>query len=127
MSDASQQWTHLATLDVTGRPSSPPGPHRDAWQDAIREAVEAAELGEVVGSVSLRVEFRLAPTSRVTDSEDLQTLLPVVVDALDGVFGTRLWAGEHLVRDERLEHVEVSKRLVEEGEEPGAEIEVWSF
>jgi hypothetical protein len=119
-------WTHLVTLDVTGRPANVAAAQVEAWTDAVREAVVDSEVEPVDGRFSVRLEFRLAPSSRVTDAEDLHRLVVPVLDGLDGVFGTHLWAGEERTQDDRVDHLEAWKRPVEDDEQPGVSVEVWT-
>lgn len=119
-------WTHLVTLDVTGRPAMAGSAQAGPWTQAVREAVVDSEVEVVDGRFSVRLEFRLAPTSRVTDAEDLQHLVGPVLDGLEGVFGTVLWAGEERPLDDRVDHLEAWKRPLEADDEPGVAVEVWT-
>jgi hypothetical protein len=123
--DARVDWTHLVTLDVSGQPASTGSAHEESWTDAVREAVVDSGVEPAEGRFSVRLEFRLTPTSRVTDATDLHHLVGPTVAGLDGVVGTVLWAGEHRPLDDRIDHLEAWKRQVEPGEEPGVSLEVW--
>jgi hypothetical protein len=119
------EWTHLVTLDVTGRPAALGTAAAEPWTEAVREAVADSGVEPGDGRFSVRLEFRLQPTSRVTDSDDLHHLVGPVVAGLEGVLGTVLWAGEQRPLDDRVDHLEAWKRAVEEDEEPGVSVEVW--
>ena len=78
------EWTHLVTLEVTGRPANVATTHVEAWTEAVRDAVDSSGTEVVEGRFSVRMEFRLTPSSRINDAEDLHHLVGPTLDGLVG-------------------------------------------
>jgi Holliday junction resolvase RusA-like endonuclease len=74
---------------------------------------------------SVRIEFRTPEPQTVNDRWDLDNLVKPTLDAMEGVFGLRAWAGVAQPNDDKVTHLDVSKRTVSAEERAGATIEVW--
>jgi hypothetical protein len=90
----------------------------------VRAAVAATGVAPRRGRFFVRVDFRLPIARTANEVWDLDNLVKPTLDALDGVFGNRLWRGPTQAADDQVDGLEAWKRTVDEGEEPGARIEV---
>lgn len=116
---------HLVTLHVLGRPATFATAHEKAWKQAVRDAVIASGVQPHTARFAVRMDFRLGPARTVNDVWDLDNLIKPTLDAMEGVFGTRPWRGLRQPADDRVDHIEATKRLPRAGERPGATIDVW--
>jgi Holliday junction resolvase RusA-like endonuclease len=74
---------------------------------------------------SVRIEFRTPEPMTVNDRWDLDNLIKPTLDAMEGVFGLRAWKGVAQPNDDKVVHLDASKRTALPGELVGARIEVW--
>lgn len=58
---------------------------------------------------------------------DLDNLIKPVLDAMEGVFGSRPWQGLRQAADDRGDYLEASKHTAGQGEPPGAHIEIFDL
>jgi Holliday junction resolvase RusA-like endonuclease len=117
---------HFCLLNVVGRPATFATAHEIAWRAAVRAAVLQAGVSPRPDSwFEVRVEFRTPRPATLNDRWDLDNLVKPTLDAMEGVFGLRAWKGRPQPNDDRVVHLEASKRTVNEGEPEGARIEVW--
>lgn len=114
----------LLTLDVVGRPASYSSAAEAVWKAVVREAIREAGGGPWPGRFSILIEFRTPEARNANDVWDLDNLIKPTLDAMDGVFGFRSWRGRPQAADDRVDHLEASKRTVRDGESPGARIEI---
>ncbi|GIJ81401.1 hypothetical protein Xph01_58330 [Micromonospora phaseoli] len=114
----------LFVVDVPGRPASYSSASEAAWKAAVREAIRRTGLGPWTERFSVLVEFRTPEARNANDVWDLDNLIKPTLDAMEGVFGLRPWRGAAQAADDRVDHLEASKRTVRSGEVPGARIEV---
>jgi Holliday junction resolvase RusA-like endonuclease len=73
----------------------------------------------------VRIVFRTPVPRTVNDRWDLDNLVKPTLDAMEGIFGLRAWKGHPQPNDDRVTHLEASKRTVIDREREGARIEVW--
>jgi Holliday junction resolvase RusA-like endonuclease len=59
----------------------------------------------------VRIDFRLAAARNANESWDLDNLIKPTLDAMEGVFGPRLWRGTPQPADDQVDRLETSKRL----------------
>lgn len=117
---------HLVTLEVKDRPATFATAHEARWKDAVRGAVTASGVKPVEdGRFLVRIEFRTAHPKNPNERWDIDNLVKPTLDAMEGIFGARSWRGTPQPQDDRVDHLEAAKRYVQEGEQPGATIEVW--
>src|SRR5690242_1985275 len=114
----------LVVVDVVGRPASYSSAAEAAWKSAVREALRKTGLGPWADRFSVLFEFRTPEARNANEVWDLDNLIKPTLDAMDGVFGLRAWRGPAQAADDRVDHLEASKRTVRSGELPGARIEV---
>jgi hypothetical protein len=114
----------LVVLDVVGRPASYSSAAEVAWKAAIREAVKLTGVEPWAERFSVLIEFRTPEARNTNEVWDLDNLIKPTLDALDGVFGLRQWRGPAQAADDRVDHLDASKRTVRAGEAPGARIEI---
>lgn len=114
------------TLDVDGVPATFATAGERPWKEAVRLAVQGANLGEPpVARWGVRIEFRTRHVLSANDAWDIDNLIKPTLDALEGVFGLRQWRGMPQAQDDRVDYIEALKRAPREGEKPGARIELW--
>jgi hypothetical protein len=114
----------LLVLEVIGRPASYSSAAEAAWKAAVRAAVSKAGLGPWNARFSVLIEFRTPQARNANEVWDLDNLIKPTLDAMEGVFGSRYWRGPAQAADDRVDHLEASKRTVRENENPGARVEV---
>ncbi|WP_229076067.1 RusA family crossover junction endodeoxyribonuclease [Actinoplanes sp. DH11] len=115
----------LVVLNVVGRPASYSTASTTPWKTAVRDAVGKTGLGPwEAARFSVVIEFRTPKARNANDVWDLDNLIKPTLDAMEGVFGRRPWRGPPQTADDRVDHLEASKRPVRTDEAPGARIEV---
>jgi Holliday junction resolvase RusA-like endonuclease len=114
----------LVVVDVVGRPASYSSAAEADWKAAVREAFRRSGLGPWDERFSVRIDFRTPEARNANEVWDLDNLIKPTLDAMEGVFGGRPWRGPAQAADDRVDHLEASKRTVHVGEAPGARIEV---
>jgi Endodeoxyribonuclease RusA len=114
----------LVVLDVVGRPASYSSAAEAPWKAAIREAVTRAGVDPWAERFSVFIEFRTPEARNANEVWDLDNLIKPTLDALEGVFGLRQLRGPVQAADDRVDHLEASKRTIHVGELPGARIEI---
>ncbi|MEU7873497.1 hypothetical protein [Dactylosporangium sp. NPDC049140] len=114
----------LVVVDVAGRPASYSSAAEAAWKAAVREAFLATGLGPWAERFSVMIEFRTPEARNANEVWDLDNLIKPTLDAMEGVFGLRPWRGLTQAADDRVDHLEASKRTIRGAEVPGARIEV---
>lgn len=117
---------HLVRLVVAGRPATFATANELAWKKAVRAAVVAAAVpppGDV--RFAVRIDFRLGAARTAGEVWDLDNLIKPTLDAMEGVFGQRPWNGLPQPADDRVDRIEAQKRWPNDGELPGATIDVW--
>jgi hypothetical protein len=118
----------LTRVEVVGRPASFATAHEAAWKALVREAITQDGGGPWPDQrFSVRLEFRTPSPARSSEVWDLDNLIKPTLDAMEGVFGAREWRGVPQPADDRVDHIDASKRTVRDGEAPGATIEVRSI
>jgi hypothetical protein len=70
------------------------------------------------------IKFRTPQARNANEVWDLDNRIKPTLDSMEGVFGLRAWKGPTQAADDRVDHLEASKRTVSAGELPGARIEV---
>ena len=122
---------HVVTLEVKGRPASystaATGPWKEAVRAAVRRVTGVQSPPDVDGRFDVRIEFRLAQSRTANEVWDLDNLIKPTLDAMEGIFGLRLWKGQPQAADDRVDRIEALKRPTGEGESPGARIDVWEI
>ncbi|WP_018720262.1 RusA family crossover junction endodeoxyribonuclease [Salinispora fenicalii] len=114
----------LVIVKVVGRPASYSSAAEPAWKAAVREAFTRSGLGPWAERFSVLVEFRTPEARNANEVWDLDNLIKPTLDAMEGVFGLREWRGPAQAADDRVDHLEATKRTVRSDETPGARIEV---
>ncbi|MEU5962039.1 hypothetical protein ABZ777_12620 [Micromonospora parva] len=71
-----------------------------------------------------RIRARTPEARNANEVWDLDNLIKPTLDAMEGVFGRREWAGPAQAADHRVDHLDATKRTVRSDEVPGARIEV---
>lgn len=112
-------------IEVVGRPATFATKGEHPWREAVKAAIAAAGVQPEHRRFAVRIEFRLPAPRNANDAWDIDNLIKPTLDAMGGVFGTRVWKGPPQAADDRVEHIDARKRQVVEGEETGATIEVW--
>jgi len=84
------------TLDVEGRPATFATAGEKPWKEAVRRAVVASGCAAVSGRFAVEIEFRLGEARRASEVWDIDNLIKPTLDAMEGVFGSRPWAGTPL-------------------------------
>ena len=117
----------LVTFDVKGRPATFATAHEAAWKEAVRAEISSTGVQPPAGEprLSVRMEFRAATPDNPNERWDIDNLVKPTLDAMEGVLGARAWRGIPQPADDRIDHLEASKRTVRPNELPGAVIEVW--
>jgi Holliday junction resolvase RusA-like endonuclease len=122
---------HLKTIDFKGIPGTA-NITRSAtakrWMEAVRDQAREDPIDPRPGDrYSVRVDFRLGGTQWQDQEWDLDNLLKVFFDALTDVefFGPPVHPRSPLKGDERVDHLEATKRRGRRDEELGARIEIW--
>lgn len=116
----------LCKLDVRGRPATFATAAEAPWKAAMREAVlQSGAKPHPRGPFGVRIEFRTPVPLSPNDRWDLDNLIKPTLDALEGVFGLRAWAGRPQPNDDRVAYIEARKRTIRRGEQAGAHIEIW--
>jgi Holliday junction resolvase RusA-like endonuclease len=116
----------LCVLDVLERPATFATAREKAWREAVRAAVADAKVSPRPDSwFSVRIEFRTPRPITPNDRWDIDNLVKPTLDAMEGIFGLRAWKGRPQPNDDRVTHLEASKRTVTDGDREGARIEVW--
>ncbi|HEX5878501.1 MAG TPA: hypothetical protein VF468_09295 [Actinomycetota bacterium] len=72
----------------------------------------------------MNLEFRLGEARNANEVWDLDNLIKPTLDAMEGVFGLRPWAGTPQPADDRVDELTAVKRQPCQGEVPGARITV---
>lgn len=116
---------HLVTIDVTERPATFATASEKLWKQAVREAVAASGVQPRDARFAVRIDFRLGIPHNASEVWDLDNLIKPTLDAMEGVFGVRVWNGPLQAADDRVDRLEAVKRQPRAGEEPGATIDVW--
>jgi Holliday junction resolvase RusA-like endonuclease len=117
---------HFCTIDVNARPATFATAHEARWKAAVREAISRAGVAPRLDACfSVRIVFRTPVPRTVNDRWDLDNLVKPTLDAMEGIFGLRAWKGHPQPNDDRVTHLEASKRTVIDREREGARIEVW--
>ncbi|MEU4678400.1 hypothetical protein [Micromonospora sp. NPDC023737] len=81
-------------------------------------------LGPWAERFSVLVQFRTPEARNADEVWDLDNLIKPTLDAMEGVFGRGELAGPAQAADDRVEHLEATKRTVRSDEVPGARTEV---
>jgi len=116
----------FCSLEVEGRPATFATAHELRWKETVRVAVAAAGITPRPDACfSVRIEFRTPEPMTVNDRWDLDNLIKSTLDAMEGVFGLRAWKGVAQPNDDKVVHLDASKRTALPGELAGARIEVW--
>src|SRR4051794_27165543 len=102
----------LLELDVVGRPASFSTAAEAAWKAAVRAAISDAGGGPWTARFSVLIEFRTPEAKSANEVWDLDNLIKPTLDAMEGVFGLRKWKGQAQAADDRVDHLEASKRTV---------------
>jgi Holliday junction resolvase RusA-like endonuclease len=117
---------HFVTLEVKGRPATFATAHEAPWKEAVRSAVAASGVkSREHARFLVRIEFRTTQPKNPNERWDIDNLVKPTLDAMEGIFGARDWKGVPQPQDDRVDHLEAAKRYVQQGEQPGATIEVW--
>ena len=117
---------HLITLDVAGRPASYSTRGTGPWKEAVRKTVASSGVKPVVPTASFAVSlhFRTPAPKNANEVWDLDNLIKPTLDAMEGVFGLRPWAGLPQPADDRVDYLTASKRTIADDEVAGAVITV---
>jgi len=126
----------ITTMDVVGivpvvrNVSGLQRPSYRAWLGALDTAAAAAAQGrsrDDVDFFSVRIELRLF--ARKDHHADLDNYVKPILDSMakHGVFGPTLHQGSSMTGDERVDHLELTRRRVAAQEDAGVLIEVWSL
>jgi Holliday junction resolvase RusA-like endonuclease len=116
---------HLVTIEATGRPAAFATASEKLWKHAVRAAVTASDVQPQDARFAVRIDFRLGVPHNASEVWDLDNLIKPTFDAMEGVFGTRVWNGPVQAADDRVDRLEAVKRQPRAGEELGATTEVW--
>jgi hypothetical protein len=84
---------HLVRIEVTGRPATFATAHEHAWKEAVSSAVVATGAQPQNARFAVRIDFRPATARNANESWDLDNLIKPTLDAMEGIFGPRLWRG----------------------------------
>lgn len=117
-------------VNVFGRPASFATSHESAWRAAVSTACEAnarRDYDPAVSRFAVSIGFRTGTPKTASEWWDLDNLIKPTLDAMAIVFGAREWRGGPQAADDRVDHITASKRAVRPGEEPGADIRVWTI
>ncbi|MGY1736868.1 RusA family crossover junction endodeoxyribonuclease [Geodermatophilus sp. SYSU D00684] len=109
-------------FQVAGRPSSYSTAATASWKQTVRAAIEAEHAEPTIGRFAVSIEFRTPVPRNSNEAWDLDNLVKATLDAMEGVFGHRPWAGPPQPADDRVDYLVASKRTVADDEEPGATI-----
>jgi uncharacterized protein (DUF736 family) len=135
----------ITTMDVVGivpvvrNVSGLQRPSYRAWLAALDTAAAAAAQGrsrddvdffsvrDDVDFFSVRIELRLF--AKKDHHADLDNYVKPILDSIakHGVFGPTLHQGSGMTGDERVDHLELTRRRVAAQEDAGVLIEVWSL
>lgn len=116
---------YIATIQVTARPATFATAGEAPWKAAVRQGVEESGCQPMNARFAVRIEFRLGPSRTAGEVWDLDNLVKPTLDAMEGIFGLRLWRGRPQPADDRVDRIEAMRRLPESHELPGATIDVW--
>jgi Holliday junction resolvase RusA-like endonuclease len=106
----------IADFDVLGGPATFATAREAAWKLAVREAGGAEGVEQVPGGcLAVRIAFRTPAPQTANDRWDIDNLVKPTLDAMEGIFGLRAWAGVPQPNDDRVIRLEASKRRVELG------------
>ncbi|MEE6286132.1 DUF429 domain-containing protein [Georgenia sp. MJ173] len=112
-------------INVVGRPTGCGGSSNEAaWKENVSSAV-AQHRFPAPTRLHVEFEFRLGTDQQGRNAPSLDDLLKSTIDALDQLLGLRPIAGRPQADDERIDRIIAAKRLVHEGEHPGATIVIW--
>jgi Holliday junction resolvase RusA-like endonuclease len=118
--------TPYCTLEVLGRPATFATAHEARWKEDVRAAVSTAGVSPRPDACfSVRIAFRTPEPKTLNERWDLDNLVKPTLDAMEGIFGLRAWAGVPQPNDDKVVHLDVSKCTVQPDESPGATIDVW--
>ncbi len=119
----------LVEFEVAGRPATFATAHEAAWKAAVRGAIADTGIVPPEGEprFSVRMEFRTAAPRNANERWDIDNLVKPTLDAMEGVLGARQWRGIAQPADDRVDHLEATKRTVRPDESVGARVEVWLF
>lgn len=116
---------HLVTLEVPGLPASYSTVATAPWKEAVRTAVTTSGIAPVpTARFAVGIDLRMPAPLTANHVWDLDNLVKPTLDALEGVFGLRRWAGRPQAADDRVDHLVASKRTVDIEESPGATITI---
>lgn len=120
----------VGTTPVTCRPGANKRPSYVKWKQALHAAAAIAAAGARPTSCelfSLRIELRLYVAKR--PGSDLDNFVKPIQDALveRGIFGPVTHAGSPMKGDERIDHLDVRRKLVHSDAEAGVLAEVWAL
>jgi Holliday junction resolvase RusA-like endonuclease len=102
------------------------GQHERNWKEAVREAVAREGIEpRPEACFKVRIDFRTPVPKTVNDRWDLDNLIKPTLDAMEGIFGLRAWAGTPQPNDDKVISLEATKQTVQNGELEGATIWVW--
>ena len=118
---------HLVSFTVHGRPATFATEHEAAWRQAVRAAVQASGAQPVDARFAVSITFRTPVPRHRGEAWDLDNLVKPTLDAMEGVFGTRAWKGVPQPNDDRVDHLETSKRTAGSEEAIGADVTVWTL
>src|SRR5437899_775333 len=81
-------------FEVFARPATFATAHETAWKTAVREAVDALGVSpRHEACFAVRIEFRTPKPRTVNERWDIDNLVKPTMDAMEGIFGLRAWAG----------------------------------
>lgn len=81
---------YVATIQVTGRPSTFATAGEAPWKAAVRRGVDESGFRPIDARFAVRIEFRLGPSRTAGEVWDLDNLVKPTLDAMEGVFGALL-------------------------------------
>lgn len=116
-------------VNVLGRPASFATTHESAWRAAVSAACEAntrRNYDPAVSRFAVSIDFRTGTPKTANEWWDLDNLIKPTLDAMAIVLGGREWRGRPQAADDRVDRITASKRAIHSGEEPGADIRVWT-
>jgi Holliday junction resolvase RusA-like endonuclease len=115
-----------AVIELRGRPATFATAHELPWKQAIREAITESGLEPRPDACfKVRIAFRTPVPRTSNDRWDIDNLVKPTLDAMEGIFGMRAWAGVPQPNDDKVVALEATKRTVNDGEGPGATIKIW--
>jgi len=117
----------FVALNIVGRPASYSSAAQGPWQAAVRAEIARNHVPSRDTRFGIRIEFRTPVVTSANDVWDIDKLIKPTLDAMEGVLGLRSWRGPIQAADDRVDYIEASKRTIEDGEPPGASIEVYDL